>query len=75
MAKIRSFRDKAKSPYAKYQKAPFRYSDTERAIMELIHKGGSNQTDRVMALRQEHAAKFGYSLRFLTLTADEGEAA
>lgn len=74
--KLKSYKDRTKSPYAKYGKAPYRYSDTVRELNELVKSKGSTRTTRGNALRKEHAVKFGYSRVFIeNIMPDEGERA
>lgn len=47
-----------RSPYARYKKTPYRYSDEAREISRIVKKTGTNES--VLDLRIEHARKFGY---------------
>lgn len=54
---------KPRSPYAKYEKKPFRYSDTYRAWRAACIKSGTNDTDEIRQLADRHAQQFGYTNR------------
>lgn len=49
-----------RSPYARYNKRPFRYSDELRELERIVKQHGTNDTERGLELRIAHARKFGY---------------
>lgn len=55
---MRSYRDKPLSPYAKYRKAPYRYSDEYSAWRREVLKTGSSDTDQARALHDDWREKF-----------------
>lgn len=57
---MKSYKDKPLSPYAKYKKKPFRYSDTYRAWHNACVKAGTNNTAEIRRLAKAHAEQFRY---------------
>lgn len=50
---------KPKSPYAKYGKTPFRYSDTYREWHRLVVKTGTNDSAEARELEARHREAMG----------------
>jgi len=63
---MKTYKDKPLSPYAKYKKRPYRYSDTLLEWEAEVKRAGSPHTKRARALAEEHARKFGYSQHEVT---------
>ena len=54
-------RKKRQSPYQRYQKAPFIYSETYRAWKQAVMRGDRDEAARVS---RRHATQFGYAAAF-----------
>lgn len=49
-----------KSPYSKFGKRPYRYSDLYRRWHELAVKSGTNDTEELRQIDAAHAKAFSY---------------